>query len=225
MDGETVKLSDETTILGVNFTNDLKAGSHIKNRIRACNQSVFKFSTSGALYPGLNCKVKTHLWNTINCPVLSYGLETIHISNADLEELKTTQGTVIKRGLGLNKRSHYHRVLKACDITPIEKIISNNAARLYHNIFQCNTPARTFQSLLLSSYIITGRAETGTLLDRVVRAGYKPLNLILKKPKIAQNTMNEDGLVDSLKDLLHHENYQKPWSQEHMLANLLTKAF
>ena len=225
LDGETVKLSDETTILGVNFMNDMRAESHIKNRIRACNQSVFKFTTSGALYPGLNCKVKTHLWNTINCPVLSYGLETIHISNADLEELKTTQGTVIKRGLGLNKRSHYHRVLKACNITPIEKIISNNAARLYHNIFQCNTPARTFQSLLLSSYIITGRAETGTLLDRVVRAGYKPLNLILKKPKIAQNTMNEDGLVDSLKDLLHHENYQKPWSQEHMLANLLTKAF
>ena len=58
LDGETVKLSDETTILGVNFTNDLKARSHIKNRIRACNQSVFKFSTAGALYPGLNCVVK-----------------------------------------------------------------------------------------------------------------------------------------------------------------------
>ena len=153
------------------------------------------------------------------------GLETIHISNADLKELKTTQGTVIKRGLGLSKRSHYHRVLKACNITPIEKIISDNAARLYHNIFQCNTPARTFQSLLLSSYILTGKAETGTLLDRVIRAGHKPHNLILKKPKIEQNTTNEDGLVDSLKDLLHHENYQKPWSQEHMLANLLTKAF
>ena len=136
--------------------------------------------------------------DSINCPVLSYGLKTIHVSNADLEELKSTTGTVIKSGLGLNKRSHYHRVLKACDITPIEKIISNNAARLYHNIFQCNTPARTFQSLLLSSYIITGRAETGTLLDQVVRAGYKPLNLILKKPKIGQNTTNKDGLVDSL---------------------------
>ena len=76
LDGEKIKLSDETTILGVNFTTDLKAKSHIKSRIHACNQSVFKFSTAGSLYPGLNCDVKTHLWNTINCPVLTYGLES-----------------------------------------------------------------------------------------------------------------------------------------------------
>ena len=225
LDGETIKLSDETTILGVNFTTDLKAQSHIRNRIRACNQSAFKFSTAGALYPGLNCEVKTHIWNTINCPVLTYGLETIYISSIELEELKSAQGTTVKRGLGLSKRSHYHRVLQACNITPIEEVIANNTARLYHNIFQCNTPAQVFQSLLLSSYILTGRAEKGTLLDRVIKAGYNPINLIFNKPKFRQNPTNDDGLVDSLRQLLHHENYQKPWSMEHLLANLLTKAF
>ena len=225
LDGETIKLSDETTILGVNFTTDLKARSHIKNRIRACNQSVFKFSTAGSLYPGLNCEVKTHLWNTINCPVLTYGLETIHISKTELEELQSTQGTIVKRGLGLSKRSHYHRVLQACSITPIEQVIANNTVRLYHNIFQCDTPAKVFQSLLLASYILTGKAESGTLIDRVIKAGYSPLNVILSKPKFKQNTANEDGLVDSLRQLLHHENYQKPWSLEHLLSNLLTKAF
>ena len=225
LNGESINLSQETTILGVNFTSDLKASSHIKNRIRACNQSVFKFSTAGALYPGLNCEVKTHLWNTINCPVLAYGLETIDISKAELEELKSAQGTIVKRGLGLSKRSHYHRVLQACDITPIEDIIANNAARLYHNIFQCNTLAKELQSLLLSSYILTGRAEKGTLLDRVIKAGHNPINLILNNPKFKQNTTNEDGIVESLRHLLHHENYQQPWLLEHLLANLLTKAF
>ena len=225
LDNETINLSDETTILGVNFTTDLKARSHIKNRIRACNQSAFKFSSAGALYPGLNCDIKTHIWNTINCPVLTYGLETIHISKTELEDLKSAQGSTIKRGLGLSKRSHYHRVLQACNITPIEEVISINTARLYHNIFQCNTPAREFQSILLSSYILTGNAEQGTLLDRVIKAGYNPLNLILNKPKFKQKSTNEDGLVDSLRQLLHHENYQKPWSQEHLLANLLTKSF
>ena len=225
LDGEKIKLSDETTILGVNFTTDLKAKSHIKSRIRACNQSVFKFSTAGSLYPGLNCDVKTHLWNTINCPVLTYGLETINISKTELEELQSTQGTIVKRGLGLSKRSHYHRVLQACNIPPIEEVIANNTARLYHNIFQCETPAKVFQSLLLASYIITGKAESGTILDRVIKAGYNPLNIILSKPKFKRNTTEEDGLVESLRQLLHHENYQKPWSLEHLLANLLTKAF
>ena len=203
----------------------MKARSHIKNRIRACNQSSFKFSTAGALYPGLNCEVKTHIWNTINCPVLTYGLETIHISNNELEELKSAQGTTVKRGLRLSKRSHYHCVLQACNIAPIEEVIANNTARLYHNIFQCNTPAQEFQSLLLASYLLTGKAEQGTLLERVIKAGYNPVNLILNKPKFKKNSTNEDGLVDSLRQLLHHENYQKPRSQEHLLANLLTKAF
>ena len=225
LNGEVVNLSDETTILGVNFTTDLKASSHIKNRTRACNQSVFKFSTAGALYPGLNCEVKTHLWNTINCPVLTYGLETIDLSKAELDDLKSAQGTTVKRGLGLSKRSHYHRVLQACNITPIEEVIANNTARLYHNIFQCDTPAKELQSLLLSSYIITGRAEKGTLLDRVIKSGYNPINLIMNKPRFKKESTNDDGIVDSLKHLLHHENYQQPWSLEHLLANLLTKAF
>ena len=115
--------------------------------------------------------------------------------------------------------------MQACNITPIEEVIANNTARLYYNIFQCNTPAQEFQSLLLSSYIVTGKAEKGTLLDRVIKAGYNPINLIFNKPKFKLNSTNEDGLVDSLRQLLHHENYQTPWSQEHLLANLLIKAF
>ena len=94
-----------------------------------------------------------------------------------------------------------------------------------HIIFQCETLAKVFQSLLLASYIITGKAESGTILDRVIKAGYNPLNIILSKPKFKRNTTEEDGLVESLRQLLHHENYQKPWSLEHLLANLLTKAF
>ena len=141
-----------------------------------------------------------------------------------MNELKSAQGSIIKRGLGIGKRSHYHRVLQACDISPVEQVIAENAARLYHKIFRCETPAKELQCLLLSTYILTGKAESGTLLERVIKAGHNPLNLIFTKPKSATEH-REDGLVDSLKYLLHHENYQKPWSQEHMLATLLTKAF
>ena len=92
--------------LCLNFTIDLKALSHINNRICAFNQIAFKFSTAGALYLGLNCEceVKTNIWNIINCLVLTYVLEVIHISSTELEELKYAQGTTVKRGLGLSKR-------------------------------------------------------------------------------------------------------------------------
>ena len=47
----------------------------------------------------------------------------------------------------------------------------------------------------------------------------------MNKPRFKKESTNDDGIVDSLKHLLHHENYQQPWSLEHLLANLLTKAF
>jgi len=103
-------------------------------------------------------------------------------------------------------------------------VILENAASFYHKIFKCDTPAKELQCLLLSTYILTGKAESGTLLERVIKARQNPLNLNFIKPKSATEH-REDGLVDSLKHLLHHENYQKPWSQEHILATLLTKAF
>ena len=224
LDGAIIPLSEDITILGVNLSQDMKATAHIKNRVRACNQSVFKFTTAGLSYPGLSCVVKNHIWNTINCPVLTYGLETLQISKTELNELKSTQGSIIKRGLGLSKRSHYHCVLQACNISPIENVIRDNAARLFHNIFQSNTPTKELQSILLAKYLINGTAEKGTLLDRVVKAGYDPLELTIMKPRSNHHHI-EDGLVDSLKQLIYHENYQKPWSQEHILATLLTRAF
>ena len=108
--------------LDVNFTIDLKALSHIKIRICAFNQSAFKFSTAGALYLGLNCEVKTNIWNIISCHVLTYGPEVINISSMELEELKSVQGTTVKRGLELSKRFHYHCILEACNITPIDEV-------------------------------------------------------------------------------------------------------
>ena len=129
----------------------MKASTHIRNRIRSCNQSVFKYTSAGLSYPGLHCEVKTHIWNTINAPVLTYGLETLNITNSEMYELKSTQGSIIKRGLGIGKRSHYHRVLQACDISPIEQVIADNAASLFHKIFKCDTPAKELQCLLLST--------------------------------------------------------------------------
>ena len=70
----------------------------------------------------------------------------------------------------------------------------------------------------------TEGGEEGTLLERVSKAGHNTIDLITNRPKNSRKH-TKDGLVDSLRHLLHHENYQKPWSQEHILATLLTKAF
>ena len=126
--------------------------------------------------------------------------------------------------MGINKRSHHINLLRALDVTPIDMLIDKNATGLYHRIFKVNTLAKHFQSILLANYILSGKTIRGTLLDRVVTAGHNPLDVVFNKPK-QENRFEPDGVVDSLKYLLNHDNYTKPGSDEHILATLLTKAF
>ena len=59
-----------------------------------------------------------------------------------------------------------------------------------------------------------------------MKAGYDPLQILFDKQKLrgSDHVVNEEnGVTDSLSFLLHHEDYNKPWSEEHMLATLLTK--
>merc|ERR1712090_25705 len=117
-------------------------------------------------------------------------------------------GNIIKRIVGIKKRSHHSNLLKALKIPLVEDVIIKNSLCLYKNIFKTNTPARDLQSVLLDRYIIEGNITKGTLLEKIVKAGYDPLQVVNE----------EDGVTDSLSFLLHHEDYNKPWSEEHILA-------
>ena len=98
-------------------------------------------------------------------------MESIDLTQNNFSQMKTTQGNIIKRVMGVNKRSHHSNLLKALIVPSVDNVIKNNSLRLYTNIFKANTPARDLQSALLASYIIKGSTIKGTLLDRVVGAG------------------------------------------------------
>ena len=174
-------------------------------------------------------EVKAFLWNSIGNPILLYGMEAIATNKSDIKVLRTTQGNIIKRITGINKRSHHSKLLKALSIPPVEDIIIKNTIRLYHNIFKTDTPARDLQSTLLSEYLIKGSTTKGSLVERIITAGCNPLQVIFDKQLCVSSAYDSteqiDGMTDSLRYLLHHDDYNKPWSEEHILATLLTKAF
>ncbi len=89
----------------------------------------------------------------------------------------------------------------------------------------CNvsSPTRNLCMFYLSQYVLYGILSPGSLLDRVVRSGQSPISLVTKSPiSINNNVQYSDGHVDSLKMLLYHENFIKPYSEEHLLVHLLT---
>ena len=104
--------------------------------------------------------------------------------------------------MGINKRSHHSNILKALEVPSVDDVIKNNAVRLYRNIFKANTPARDLQSILLAHVILKRTTIKGPLLDRIVRAGADPLDLITaSSPSTIPecNTVGDkDGLVDTL---------------------------
>ena len=131
--------------------------------------------------------------------------------------------------MGINKRSHHSSILKALNIPSVEEVIKCNTFTLFRNVFSSDTPARDFQALMLAEYMLSGRLTKGTLLERVVCAGRDPLKIILLDQKISAWSSyaksQGDGVADSLRYLLCHEEYNKPWSDAHIMATLLTKAF
>lgn len=77
---------------------------------------------------------------------------------------------------------------------------------------------------------MTGHLTKGSLLSRVIESGFSPINTIFKTPVFKTPVVSESnqyrcGVVDSLRHLLMHEHFLKPYSDEHVLAVLLTKAF
>merc|ERR1712215_519568 len=105
--------------------------------------------------------------------------------------------------MGISKHSHHSNILKVLGVPTVDDVIKNIAMRHYRNIFKANTPTRDLQSTLLSHFILTGTIIKGTLLDRIVRAGADPLDLITAKSPstslVCDTTGEEDGLVDSLR--------------------------
>ena len=219
---------DEIDILGVQFTNSSAGSSrlHVDKRLQLCRQSYYGLGNIGLSYPGLGTDVKTHLWKTICTPVLTYGLETINLPKDCINKIESAQGTLVKRFLGIGKRSHHSTLLKALYVPHVTETVTSKTISLFRRFFRVDSPLSTLYSYMLANYILHGSVTKGSILDRIIRLGLSPMQLISDaSPGVLRSRPHEDGVVDSLRYLTAHENFIKPWSEEHVLSVLLTRCF
>ena len=87
-----------------------------------------------------------------------------------------------------------------------------------------DNPLRDLCTYDLSVYMSCGHTVPGTITHRILQLGLSPIDCAFNKYRPC-HTMCHDGVVDSLRQLIYHENYAKPWSDEYVLSVLLTKAF
>ena len=195
----------------------------MQNRSEKCKRQFYSLRDIGMGYPGCSPDVKSYIWKTMCQPVLNYGFESITVSKNQAKYLETIQGNLIKQSLGLSKKSRTSHLLQALNVSKIEDMIKQNTASLLKRIYVVDSPIRDLTSYFVSLFATKGELYPGTIVDRVLSYGLSPINCIFNKCSIPSHP--ENGIVDSIKALLMHENFIKPYTEQHVLCSLLTRAF
>ena len=167
----------------------------------------FRYKFSRSVVPD----AQSYLFRTICQPTLCYGTECMNISHRDVAQLDSTQGQLIKRSLGLSKRSYNTELFQAMNIKRASDLVSQNACSLFRRICSVSSPARNICLYHLSRYILSGHVCQGTLLEKVIATRQSPISLAFKKPSHTECQRSENGYVDYIRMLLLHENFAKPY--------------
>ena len=61
---------------------------------------MYYLNSVGMCYPGLNSASTAHLYYLISLPTLSYGIESINISDKCMKRFDSTQGGIMKQAGG-----------------------------------------------------------------------------------------------------------------------------
>ena len=140
--------------------------------------------------------------------------------------MESLQGCLIKQCLGLGKRHRHSNLLKALGIKTVESLICERSSSLYYRIFNIDSPVRDLNLFFLDLFLTTGKTIEGTLSHGIVRQGNSLVSVALgSRPSRAPQNSDNNGVVDSIKFLVFHENFIKPYKEEHLLVSLLTRAF
>ena len=224
---QAISTVESLEILGNIFTSNVSSDAHIRKRTHACRRAMYSLASVGCSYPGLSTDAKVHLWKSVGLPSLLYGMETMTLNDRQHKILECTQSATIKNVLGFSKRCHHSNLLRAVNLPNVTAHVYRNVLSLWWRIFQVDNPGRRLSIKLLNNYVQEKRTVPGTLLHRIVGLGQSPIKSLFDK----QYCLNQipyaadDAIIDSLRYLVHHENFIKPYSEEHILANLLIKSF
>ena len=104
-------------------------------------------------------------------------------------------------------------------------MISNNTKSVFKRVCINESPTKNLCLHLLSEYMYNGSRTPGTIVDRILKLGYSPVDVLLSNVCDIHDYVIDNGAVDSLRTVLFNENFIKPWSDEYMLVKLSTRSF
>ena len=151
----------------------------------------------------------------------------MYINKANIKRLDCNQASFIKRILGFKQRTHHSNLLEAVRINNIELYVKRNTLSLWKRTFNADSLLRSLCAINLARFILHGTLIPGSLVQRLISFGISPTEVLFNNSFkfIDSNCTQNNGIADSLRYLVMHEQFIKPYSNEYVLASLLVKAF
>ena len=123
--------------------------------------------------------------------------------------------------MGLSKRVHTTELMASLNINKIYDIVKRNTVSLLKRIFKVQSPLKRLTIHMLSQFI-----SKGTIVSNILSMGLSPVQCAFNDFKFhLPNSIHDNGHIDSIRVMVFHENFIKPYSEEHTLVYLLTKSF
>ena len=128
-----------------------------------------------------------------------------------MKSFECAQSNIVNIIMGFNKRSHYSNLLHADRIDKVETSVIRGILALWYRIYQVDNPARVLSNAMLCDicYINSRHLIPSTLIHRVVEEGFSPMKCLSIMQQFTAHRANniQDGIVDSLRHLVYHENF------------------
>ena len=132
------------------MSTDLKPNLHYEERICKCQRAFYSLQCTciGMCRNGSSTcvKSKTHVWNT----ALIYGCQCVNFNATSFQNLKKTQGKLVKSAMGLHKYCKTTPLLHGLNLCKINDVLSTFQLNLVCQIFNNTSKARSFYAHLLN---------------------------------------------------------------------------
>ncbi|CAF1140489.1 unnamed protein product, partial [Brachionus calyciflorus] len=113
MYGEKIKVVEKIKYLGIYLNRANNNKDQVDSRIKSALKASHSIKNLECENENLAIKIKTHLYKAFLRPVLTYGFENFVLNKKQMRKLQTTEGTIIKRMLNLNKKARNSELLTA----------------------------------------------------------------------------------------------------------------
>jgi hypothetical protein len=122
-DGKEIKKVEKMKYLGMHYNYKLDNSDHLNKTRGGTFGAINKIKTLGMESNLTSTELKTCLYKTYCRPLLYYGTENLVFNENENKMIQTTEGNIIKKSFGINKRSRTTNLVYGLDLESSKKRI------------------------------------------------------------------------------------------------------